>query len=191
MAQKMKKSLTILMVVGVSLSSAQDLQYSEMRPRANDRADSVSVGVKSGAPDKGLMYVARSEARGTESVFVKFSGKGNLGRSDSRSFVTSLREEMRSLVDRLPDLSIAWLGVSCYVRNPLRYKLAPGSTYAHQMGFSAGDWNLSVDGIKPNTLEDLHIALQCPVGERISLFVRYTDMQYKVDVYAIGRLPWE
>ena len=146
------------MVVGVSLSSAQNLEHS---------------------------------VRGSEPVFVKFSEEGRPQQSNSRSFVASLRERMESLADRLPDLSIAWLGVSCYVRNPLRYKLAPGSTYAHQMGFSAGDWNLSVDGIKPSTLEDLNIALQCPVGERIHLFVRYSDMQYRVDVFACGKLPWE
>ena len=143
------------------------------------------------ANDRGMTIAAQERVKDTGSVLVKFSDEGKARQSGSTSFLTSVREEMNSLADRLPDLSVSWLGVSCYVRNPLRYKLSPGSTYAHQMGFSTGDWFLSVDGIKTNTFEDLRIALQCPVGKRISVFVGYSDMQYKLDVHAIGKLPWE
>jgi hypothetical protein len=176
------------MVVGVSLSSAQ---HSEVTPQANDRGGNLSVGLWREAPAKGMMIDAQGRVKDTGSVLVKFSDEGNSRQSGSKSFLTSVREEMTSLADRLPELSVSWLGVSCYVRNPLRYKLSPGSTYAHQMGFSAGDWFLSVDGIKTDTFEDLRIALQCPVGKRINVFVGYSDMQYKVDVHAIGKLPWE
>jgi hypothetical protein len=188
---QLKKLLTILMVTGVSLLSAQDFRHSAMTPQANDRDDSVAVGVRCEPPSKGLMIAVPDGARKTEPVLVKFSDKEKPKRSGSTSILSSLREKMNSLADRFPDLSVSCLGVSWYVRNPLRYRLAPGRTYGHQMGFNAGDWFLSVDGIQPNTLEDLRLALQCPVGSKINLFLRYSDSRYWVDVHALGKLPWE
>ena len=187
----MKKLLTVLMVVGVSLLSAQDFRHSGMRPQANAREDSLSFSPRPDTPDQGTIYAAQDQVRSTEQVDVSFREGGKPKPSGARTFVTALREEMNILSDSFPDLSLSWLGVSCYVRNPLRYTLSPGNTYAHQMGFRTGDWILTVDGIKTDTFQDLDIALQCPVGKRVNLFIRYSDMQYKVDFHAFGRLPWE
>ncbi len=172
----MKKSLAVLIVLGVSLASAQDVEHSR---------------AKCDKPGNEPMIASQNGVRDTEPVGVKFSDQRKAERPGAKSIFNSVREEMNSLADRFPDLSVSWLGVSCYVRNPLRYRLAPGRTFAHQMGFNAGNWFLSVDGIQPSTLEDLKLALQCPVGSRINLFLRYSDSQYWVDVHAIGKLPWE
>jgi hypothetical protein len=137
------------------------------------------------------MIAQKYEAWGTESVLLQLPDERTSRQSGSKSIAKTLREEMKSLGNSLPDLSLSLLGVSWYVRNPLRYRLAPGSTYAHQMGFSSGEWNLTIDGIKTNTFEDLDIALQWPVNTSMNLFVRYSDMQYRLDLQAFGKLPWE
>ena len=170
----MKTFLTILVVAGVSFANAQDSLRLAMVPEANARKDTVSSSVKANGP-----------------ISFNVSDEGRSNRSGSPSVLSAIREEINSLAVKLPDLSVSWLGFSGYVRNPLRYKLSPGSTYPHQIGFSKGDWTLSIDGIKTNTLEDLHIALQYPFGKSMTFLVRYNDMQYKVGIQSFGALPWE
>ncbi len=168
---KLKRLLTFLLLVGVSLSSAQ---FSDTKPQASGANDSVCFAVKDTTP-----------------LSFNFSETGRSERSGSKSVMATLREEVRSFADKLPELSLSWLGVSCYVRNPLRYKLDPGISYEHQIGFRKGDWTLSIDGIGTNTLGDVNIALQYPVSPSMNVFVRYTDTQYRIDFQAWGKLPWE
>ncbi len=136
-------------------------------------------------------YLETKAETSSQSIQIMLPDDKRPCRPAPRSLASSIRMEVASLADRLPDLAVSWLGVSCYVRNPLRFKLSPGSTYPHQIGVSSGNWFLSIDGIRTNTLEDVDIALQYPLGTKIKLFVRYADMQYKLDLYAFGKMPWE
>jgi hypothetical protein len=171
---KVKKLFMILAWACTSLASAQGSHSSGMVPRAPRAEDSVSRA-----------------SSGKEAVSFNFSEQGRYNRPGAPSVFTALREEVNSFALKLPDISVYWLGVSCYVRNPLRYQLSPGSTYAHQIGLSNGNWILSIDGIKTNTLDDMRVALQYPLGRSVTFLVRYEGTQYRIGVQSAGVLPWE
>jgi len=178
---EVKKLITILIVLVVSFSSAQE----------NARKDGTCVGLKRGVTDNGLTFADGEWARGSESMMLDLSERKQPRQLRPRTLFSSFRQEMKSLASTLPDVAVSWFGLSCYVRNPLKYKLSPGSTYDHQVGLATGDWSLSVDGIKPTTLADMHLALQYPVSASMNLFFRYRDTHYMVDLQALGKLPWE
>ncbi len=178
---ELKKLITILLVAGVSFSSAQE----------SARTDTDCVGAKRGVTDNGLTIANGEAARGSESMYLDLSERKQPGQPRPKTMFSSFRKEMKILATTLPDLSVSWFGLSCYVRNPLKFKLSPGTTYDHQMGFASGDFVLSVDGIKTTTLADMNLALQYPVSESMNLFFRYRDTHYMVDLQALGKLPWE
>jgi len=178
---RVKTLLTVLVVVAVSLASAHE----------NGGKDSVAASAKLRAPDACFMVPAPERAAGCESVSITLPTEQKPVRSGRKSFFSSVRAEMHSLACTLPDLSMSLFGVSCFFRNPFKYSLSPGSTFAHQIGFSAGPWTLNIDGVRATTLENVNIALQYPVNEKIRLLFRYTDMQYKLDLHAFGKMPWE
>jgi hypothetical protein len=186
-----KKSLTILMLVGVSLLSAQDIEQSGAVPQLKGEADTASTAVISRVLNESLVIVPGEREKLDESIFFKLPEEGKLKQPESKTFASEFRKEMNSLALTLPDLSASWFGVSWYVRNPLRFKLSPGSTYAHQLGLSSGRWVLSVDGIGMTSLENLDVALHYPFAKNMSLNLRYSDMQYKLNIQATGKLPWE
>lgn len=210
----MKNLLAVLMVLGVSYLGAQDLKqmgvYKKVLP---------SVGTLQAKNNDGNLFVAgrfvalnegpviAPVAGDAESGFVWFSDVGGFEvsgfvgehkRTDlvkevphTMSFFESLREEIGSWTGAVPDLSTSWLGISCFVRNPVRYMLVPEKNYAHELGFRTGDWVLSIDGIRSNTLQDLKIALEFPLGKTVSLFVKRSDISYNLDVDVSGKLPWQ
>jgi len=173
--------LTILIVLSVSLASASTA----------GGKDSASVGPKPGACNIDVMVPAPEKPAGCESIAIAFPPPSAPKRVGPKSFFSSVRAEMQSLALTLPDFSVSLFGVSCYVRNPLKHKLAPNTTFENQIGFSTGDWLLNINGLKANTLRDLDVALQFPTGADMRLFFRYSDMIYKLDLQAIGRMPWE
>ena len=187
----MKKLLTILVLVGVSFSRAQHPDPSVTELPLNGGGGSLPTDMSSEAPIASNVITPGEQAKSTESVCIILPDERKPMRSRSRSFFTAFREEMNSFALTLPDLSASWFGFSWYVRNPLRYKLSPGSTYEHQFGLSSGDWLLSVDGIGMTSLSRLDIAFQYPFGKNMSLCVRYNDLQYKLNIQAVGKLPWE
>jgi hypothetical protein len=188
---KVKKSLTILMLVSVPLLRAQDIEQSGTVPQRIGEADTVTAAATSRVLNENLVIVPGEREKLGESIFFKLPEEGKLKQPESKTFASEFRKEMNSLALTIPDLSASWFGVSWYVRNPLRYKLSPGSTYAHQLGLSSGKWVLSVDGIGMTSLENLDVALYYPFAKNMSLNIRYSDMQYKLNVQATGKLPWE
>ena len=187
----MKTWLTILVLGSVSLSAAQSLKQSGTEPLPLGEADTVSTTVKVWTPTESLVIVPGEREKLSESIFFKLPEQTQSRQPESKSFASQFRKEMNSLAVTIPDLSASWLGFSWYIRNPLRYKLSPGSTYAHQLGFSSGKWVFSVDGIGMTSLENLDVALQYPFAKNMSLYLRYSDMQYKLNLQATGKLPWE
>lgn len=188
---KVKLLLTIAVLFGVSVASAQNSEQRGWTRPLNDPEDTVSAAVRFAVPGESQVLVPGQRERLGESIFLKLPDEGKSKQSDSRSFASEFRKEMNALAVTLPDLSASWGTVSWYVRNPLRYKLSPGSTFEHQAGLKSGKWVLSVDGIGMNSLENLDIALQYPFAKNMSLYVRYSDMQYKLDIRAFGKMPWE
>ena len=187
----MKKSLTILMLLGVPFLSAQDIEQSGAVPQRKGELDTAITAVTSRLLNERLVIVPGEREKLDESIFFKLPEEGKLKQPESRTFASEFRKEMNSLALTLPDFSASWFGVSWYVRNPLRYKLSPGSTYAHQLGLSSGKWVLSVDGIGMTSLGNLDVALHYPFAKNMSLNFRYNDMQYKLNIQATGKLPWE
>jgi hypothetical protein len=185
------KFFIILMMVGTSLAVAQNPEQSPQLLQLNGRADSVSAFVGPRLPNESLMLVPGEREKLGESIFLKLPEEGKSKQPESKTFASEFRKEMNSLALTIPDLSASWFGVSWYVRNPLRYKLSPGSTYAHQFGLSSGKWVLSVDGIGMTSLENLDVALYYPFAKNLSLNIRYSDMQYMLNFQATGKLPWE
>jgi hypothetical protein len=206
----------ILTALCVSLSSGQDssdpVLYQRVLPSIlmlqTVRVDSgVSMGRRFMPFDEGLVISSRAAVKGNESIFAGFSD-GDAGaiydivdnevRVDltrkvfrPRSFVKSLQEELRSWTGAIPDLSISWLGVSCFLRNPVRYMLVPDSSFAHELGFGTGQFNLSIDGIKPNTFQEINIALRFALGRTTHVVVRRSDIYYMLGFDLYGKLPWE
>ena len=178
-------------MVGASLAVAQNPERSQQVLQPDGRADSVSAFAGPWLPNESLMLVPGEREKLSESIFFKLPEEGKSKQPESKTFASEFRKEINSLALTLPDLSASWFGVSWYVRNPLRYKLSPGSTYAHQLGLSSGEWILSVDGIGMTSLENLDVALYYPFAKNMSLNIRYSDMQYKLNVQATGKLPWE
>jgi hypothetical protein len=139
----------------------------------------------------GLMIAQQDGLTGCQSVHLQFPDERLFRGAKPRSFITTFREEMKALGNSIPEVSLSLFGISWYVRNPLRYRLSPGNTYAHQMGFSTAGWSLTIDGIRTNTFENLDIALQWPVNSGMNVFVRYSDMQCWLALQTFGKLPWE
>lgn len=188
---KVKKSLAIVMLIAVPLLSAQEIEQSGAVPQRKGAADTVTTPATSWMLNESLVIVPGEREKLGESIFLKLPEEGQSKRPESKTFASEFRKEMNSLALTIPDLSASWFGVSWYVRNPLRYKLSPGSTYAHQLGLSSGEWVLSVDGIGMTSLENLDVALHYPFAKNMSLNLRYSDMQYKLNIQATGKLPWE
>jgi hypothetical protein len=182
--------LTGLLLAGASLSNAQSFEESEVGLEPGGTADTVSAE-RSPKLRESLVIVPGEREKLGESIFFKLPEELKSRQPESKTFASEFRKEMNSLAVTLPDLSASWFGFSWYVRNPLRYKLSPRSTYEHQLGLSSGTWTLSVDGIGMNSLERLDVAFQYPFGKNMSLLIRYSDMQYKLNIQATGKLPWE
>lgn len=188
---QMNRLLTILVLASASLLSARELEQAGIASQPDGRQDSVSATARPSALNESLVIAPGEREKLSESIFFKLPERGKSSQPESRTFAAEFRKEMNSLALTLPDLSASWFGFSWYVRNPLRYKLSPGSTYEHQFGLSSGKWVLSVDGIGMNSFDNLDVALQYPFGKNMSLWVRYSDMQYKLNIQATGKLPWE
>lgn len=212
---RMKNLLGVLTAFCVSFSSGQDLNHpvvhkrvlpSIMTLQTVNEDGKVWIGRRFMPLDEGLMISSRHAVKGNESIFLGFVDGdddalwdvvNNEVRVDlrrkvfrSRSFVKSLQEELRSLAGAVPDLSISWLGVSCFIRNPVRYMLVPDSSFAHELGFGTGKLNLSIDGIKPNTFQEINIALRFALGSTANVVVRRSDIYYMLGFDLYGKLPW-
>jgi hypothetical protein len=188
---RVKKAWVILLLIGAPLLSAQDVEQSATAPQRKGEADTVSAEAGPVALHESLVIAPGEREKLGESIFFRLPEEGRSKQPESKTFASEFRKEINSIALTLPDLSASWFGFSWYVRNPLRYKLSPGSTYEHQFGLSSGKWVLSVDGIGMTSLENLDVALQYPFGKNMSLYFRYNDMQYKLRIQATGKLPWE
>ena len=178
----MNNLLVVVMVLGVSFMSAQAMAQAGATQRGATNDDGSFIGRRFATIDEDLTIAPRySEVN--FAVFRRVSGPA--------SFVESIRKEISIWSGTLPDLSGSWLGIFCYVRNPLRYGFAPENSYPHQIGFCSGDWNLSVDGIKLNSLQDMNIILRFSPGRTLTLFVKRSDILYTFDLALSGKLPWE
>ncbi len=177
----MKTLLFALIVLSVSVLSAQDLKETGVNQHAAVKDHGLFAGTRV------LAFNEVPPIAAVQAAKIDF-GKKTASR---RSFVQSLREEMKSWTGALPDLTTSLLGVFCYVRNPLKFVLAPSRSFRHELGFRTDDWMVSVDGIRSNNLQDVEIALHFPMGKASSLLIKRNNLSYTLDFDLTGELPWE